>query len=249
MRTSNHRRPLGGGRGSRRNTGGRPATAAPWTPASLTNLRLDLDASLGITLVGADVNAWADQSGVANDFAAQFAGNRPLFVATGFNGGAKPYVEFDGGTEALRRASFSWGGALTAHTIAMVVQYVTTVAEDRLCMYSTLELRQGAGGTGRYFPVNTTVLTSTTLITTPRLIIGTSDGTSAQLYIGSTSEGGGPTAAVTNLADSLEFNLGAATGAAAAANARIARVWAMRARITPAEITALSAYAAAQYGV
>lgn len=57
------------------------------------NLVLDLDASLGITLNGADVSAWASQSGGQNSIAVQgIAILQPTFNATGLNG--EPSVTF-----------------------------------------------------------------------------------------------------------------------------------------------------------
>lgn len=53
-----------------------------------------LDASVGVTIVGGKVSAWADQSGNGNSFSQATAGARPTLNATALNG--NPGVVFDG---------------------------------------------------------------------------------------------------------------------------------------------------------
>lgn len=69
-------------------------------PGTVANLNLWLDASVGITLNGADVSAWADQSGSGNNATQGVAANQPAFSATGLNG--NPTIEFDGVDEFLQ---------------------------------------------------------------------------------------------------------------------------------------------------
>ena len=61
-------------------------------------LVLHLRADSGVTLggPGGSVSAWADQSGMGNDF---FAAGNPLLQASGPNG--QPYIEFDGNGDLL----------------------------------------------------------------------------------------------------------------------------------------------------
>lgn len=59
-----------------------------FTPRSISGLKLDLNAAIGITLASTKVSTWADQSGNGNDVTQATDANRPTFNATGFNGKA-----------------------------------------------------------------------------------------------------------------------------------------------------------------
>lgn len=74
-------------------------SAVPVDPGTVADLELWLDASVGITLNGSDVSAWADQSGNGNDATQGTASAQPAFNSTGLNG--FPTVEFDGVDEFL----------------------------------------------------------------------------------------------------------------------------------------------------
>lgn len=70
--------------------------AAAFLPTDLANLVLWLRSDLGVTLNGADVSAWADQSGEGNDAAQGTASDQPTYNASdaAFNG--HPTVPFSG---------------------------------------------------------------------------------------------------------------------------------------------------------
>ncbi len=72
-------------------------------PTDLGNLELWLDAEKGITLNGADVSAWADQSGSGNDFDQTTDSKQPLFVASGING--RNSIEINTDTDELLRSN------------------------------------------------------------------------------------------------------------------------------------------------
>ena len=88
--------------------------ARAFTPASLPGLILWLRADLGITLAGAKVSAWADQSGNGADFAQGVDAFRPTYVASNTSMGNKPSMTFTSGTLGLSRTDFALGlGAVT----------------------------------------------------------------------------------------------------------------------------------------
>lgn len=67
-------------------------------PESIPDLGLWLKGDAGITLVGGNVDVWADQSGNGRDFSAPGASNRPAYSST-LNG--LPVLTFDGSTDYL----------------------------------------------------------------------------------------------------------------------------------------------------
>ena len=66
-----------------------------------------LDAALGITLNGADVSNWADQSGDGNDVLQGTAADQPLWNASDSNWNNNPSANFDGVSEFLASAAFA----------------------------------------------------------------------------------------------------------------------------------------------
>lgn len=81
-------------------------SAAPATP--LTILGADVfqwvRADLGVTLNGATVSAWADQSGNARDWTQGAAASQPTFVASDARFSGKPSIEFDGTDDSFANA-------------------------------------------------------------------------------------------------------------------------------------------------
>ena len=92
--------------------------AAPTLP-EIANLEYHLDAALGITLVGDDVDVWADQSGNGHD-ATDATSKRPLYIAADANLNNKPSVQFDRSNSELLRIA-STAGFNSALTIFLVV--------------------------------------------------------------------------------------------------------------------------------
>jgi len=216
---------------------------------TLTNLRGRYRADLGITLVGPDVDAWADQSGIGNDLSAPAAGARPLYVASGFNGSPYPYLELDGTAERLTRTVMSWGGVTTSYSLAFIMQVVTASATDILFQYAgSYPYGPGAAGGQLSMNDNGAVSTSTTAITTPKLIAFTKGGGSQTVYVGETQEDDDANATAGE-ADGGSISIGAQSSGANFFNVRIAELILMRSKLTAAERTALYAYARARYGV
>jgi len=114
---------------------------APWTPAQLTlESWFDADDYDSITESGGAVSGWDDQEGLRN--VTQTTGSlQPTYQATGFDGGTKPCIYFDG-TEGLDIASVS-GSSMTNMSVFAVVddQYVS--GYDYLTCF-------GKGGTGEW---------------------------------------------------------------------------------------------------
>jgi len=75
--------------------------SAPFSPTDLTGLSLWLKADAGVTLSGANVTAWADQSGNGNNASAN-SGQEPTFISSFSN--SKPAIEFNGTTQIIQIA-------------------------------------------------------------------------------------------------------------------------------------------------
>lgn len=73
-------------------------------PSSLSGLKLWLEPTTGVTLVGSDVSAWADQSGIGNNATAG-VGDRPAFVANYQNG--KPALQFTAASSHVLAGTFA----------------------------------------------------------------------------------------------------------------------------------------------
>lgn len=118
-------------------------------PESIPDLGLWLKADAGITLVGGNVDVWADQSGNGRDFSAPAGANRPGL--TTLNG--LPCLSFDGSTDYLQ-------GNAASLTIARNVPGVTMIAVVKYGASATqrcFSTRVGApGGTRTLLGVSTT---------------------------------------------------------------------------------------------
>ena len=79
----------------------RHRTATPFAPTNLTGLSLWLKADAGVTLSGANVTVWADQSGNGNNASAN-SGQEPTFISSFSN--SKPAIEFDGQGQVVQIA-------------------------------------------------------------------------------------------------------------------------------------------------
>lgn len=81
-----------------------PGPGPGWTPASISSLKVWLDASVSasITSSGGIVSGWADQSGNNANAYQSSAGNRPSYSATGLNSQPALYFNPDGdGNKAM----------------------------------------------------------------------------------------------------------------------------------------------------
>ena len=98
--------------------------AAPFTPASLSGLILWLRADLGITLAGAKVSAWADQSGNGNDFTQAVDARRPTFTASDANFNNQAVVT--GAATAWLSSVGAMGGGYAQTTVCTVFRDTTS---------------------------------------------------------------------------------------------------------------------------
>lgn len=134
------RRPLGRGHGCRRFPDS--GVGAPFTPASLSGLRLWLDATQGVTFDGSNlVSAWADISGNGFDQAQGTGSAQPLRVAAGLNG--LPIIRGDGGTDFMTGLGAVAGNP--AHTLVVVAKYNTIVAANFRGLVAYGDTTTGAG--------------------------------------------------------------------------------------------------------
>jgi hypothetical protein len=218
----------------------------------LPNLRLALDAAT-VTLMGANVDVWPDQSGLAQDLSADSSGVRPLYSATGFNGGSQPYVEADGATEWLRRTSFSFGVTpFNEYTIIEVGQSVAYVGGDYIwsgpAVFPRLQQLSGPTRLSHEARSGSTVIVADG--TTPRVTFSTlAAGLSTRFRINSGVES--TTAHVAqSFTDGGAFALFARSDTGgSASNHRIAALYVCRAVLTTQEQDDFYAYATSRWGV
>ncbi len=111
---------------------GIPQTNIPWTPFAVGNPIVMLDAAMGITLNGADVSNWADQSGNGNDASQGTAADQPLFNASDADFNNQPSVEGDGVSEFLDSANFTQGDQTQPNTIFVVYKFGDNVSFQTL---------------------------------------------------------------------------------------------------------------------
>jgi hypothetical protein len=96
---------------------GPSSEAAAFSPSDLTGLGLWLRSDVGVTLNGATVSKWADQSGQGNDFTQATAPNQPTLVPQALNG--MPVVQFDGANSFL---GGKIAGGLAYRTVCLVLE-------------------------------------------------------------------------------------------------------------------------------
>lgn len=229
-----------------------------WTPAQLTSLKGWYRADSLITNIGGEVDVWGDKSGNGNDLSAPSSGERPTFVASGFNGGSQPYVEGDGTTEWLRDTAFDMGTDTTELTIAVIVNGPATnpglknpiIAsmfngnpELMYLSYNVSDVKPNLTGPGFVGSAGIS-----TFALTPSLIVGAWDGANQYIYIDGVQEdtdANANGAILNNSAFSL-FNI---STDGSEANIQIAEAIVMRKSIPAPELTLLTAYAVARYGI
>lgn len=227
---------------------GSSAPAPPaWDPASLTNLRADWDAAEGVTLSGSVVPSWADKSGVGNVLSSASDPVRPTFTASGFNGTEHPYISGDGTSHWLRDETFSWGGTISAMTVAVVIHVPSPITgRTFLQAQSVTNINTDGGGLVTAFGPNNITSTGVSALTSARLMTFAWDGGIQRLYIGTTQEDIDVNATAAPFGSF--FSLFANVVGTAPSNARVARLWVMRAAITGDELASLDTYCA-RYGV
>lgn len=91
-----------------------------------------LDAAKDVTLNGADVSNWGDQSGNGNDPLQGTAANQPLFNASDSDFNGEPSLSFDGVSEFLQSAGFAGGAISQPNTIFIVYKFGDNVSAQVL---------------------------------------------------------------------------------------------------------------------
>lgn len=87
------------------------APGGTFKATSLTGCALWVRGSLGITLNGSNVSAWADQSGNGRNLTQGTGAKQPLYVASAQNG--QSGVRFDGVAQYLQTATFTLAQPMT----------------------------------------------------------------------------------------------------------------------------------------
>lgn len=96
-----------------------PTTPITFTPPALSNLKLWLDAGVGVTKDGNRyVSAWCDQSGSGNNAVQAVQENKPRFAENVING--YPVVRFDGTKDFVEASGVS--GSMSNFTIIYVIK-------------------------------------------------------------------------------------------------------------------------------
>jgi hypothetical protein len=94
--------------------------SAPFLPTNLSGLSLWLKADAGVTLSGANVTGWADQSGNGNNASAN-SGQEPTFASSFSN--SKPAIEFSGISQVMQIADANSLDFLTTSSF-IVLKYI-----------------------------------------------------------------------------------------------------------------------------
>lgn len=240
-----------GGSGGSGGTGG-----APFGPTDLANLKLWLRADLGVTLNGATVATWEDQSATGADASQALPFKQPTFVASDAALAGQPALDFDGIDDALSHATNAVESASTDHTFFAVLDSDTTDASSRWVWESQ------AGRLGFYFTHSSNNGRHGFCDDASRDILGAVPAAGGT-YVTWQLQGGTGSCEVWERTASAGMNstcqprtLGAsaAIGAmyAAAAfffNGRIAEIVLYDRKLTAPEVTQVQGYLAARYGL
>lgn len=240
-------------RGGVRGASGPILLSAPsWSPADIADAFAWYRADQGVTLVGSDVSALADLSGNGRHLSE--ATNRPLFNASNANFNGQPTITFDGAAEKIGRASFDLGASGTGFTLFLVAEVLSDVANATLAGYSAnnVGLRL-AFVTPDYFLQGRVAGVN---------INTTYDPTGAEGYLlylddpGNATEilvAGTPVVTVdpfgSTIAATGDFYLGANGSGTSFCNVALAECLVLSRPPSAEEITLLTTYAAARYGV
>lgn len=166
-------------------SGGSPATA--FAAGTLPSLAAWYKADAGITLNGATVSAWADQSGVGDsnrNLSQGTAGFQPTFVASDSNLGNRPSLLFTAAS-STRLVSGAWSSA-PAQPLTMYMamrggsqsnQYITDGKAGRGLIQMI-----DAGGKAAFY-AGSTVSSTISLISTSAILCGVFNGASSSGYV------------------------------------------------------------------
>lgn len=223
-----------------------------WTPASLTPrawYKYD-----DVTLSGANVTAWPDQSGNALDLTGP-GGAQPTFAASGFNGGSAGYIRGSGTLQRLIRAGGIWSStSITAYTLLLVYNQVTRTTNEIICHVSGPtasgfpRLRQAAASTAQLVDSAGAVLSNGANTPTITAIEITANGTSQSIYYGASLQDSDATVAAV-VGSVNNFAIFANYDGVAAANCDLAEVVALERELTAGERASWVAYVGTEYGL
>lgn len=178
------------------------------SPLEISNIIGWWDGSEGVTLNGADVSQWDDQSLNGNDLIQATAARQPLYVTPG---GAPNFLSFDPG-ELMQTAGFAGGNKSQPNTIFFVVEQKTDLAGATYFDGILTTLRHAFADLGNYGMFAGAVFTSTiNPDTTKRIFVLIFNGSSSKIYFngGSAETGDAGNAAWDGLTLNSRFSLGA----------------------------------------
>jgi hypothetical protein len=226
------------------------SAAAGFFAGMISGLQVSLDAARGVTLVGGDVSAWADQSASALSFAQAVAGQRPLFVAADATYNSQPVVSSTAANSDVLIATAGLIIANPALTILAVGENDTAnsylVSSDdaanngpalrRTAAAVTLEINSGA-----------TLIAAATDCSVPCFMLGEFNNL-ASIAAVNTVIGGTAGAAGTN--DTAGFALFAdRAGAAGFSTSKLAELAVYNRVLTASEKALWAGYVRARYGI
>lgn len=119
--------------------------AGPFNPGSVANMTLWLKSDVGVTQSGGFVSAWADQSGLGNNYAQPTGSTQPAFVASAING--LPGLTFDGVDDQMDGPLLSGLITASAYSLFIVLKPVTIAASSGTSYLNDAILGE-AGGYG-----------------------------------------------------------------------------------------------------
>jgi hypothetical protein len=221
-----------------------------FTPTSLAGLVLWLRADLAnVTLNGADVSAWADQSGTgdANKHCVQAAApSQPLYNAADADFGGMPSIGPFSGGETLDSALWAVPAA-GPWAIGVVVKFA-----DQLSTYDILDafganstLIRASGVSLQTF-MGTGVVGDVASATAKTLIVIEQNGASDKVYVNSATALATGDAGANQI---TKIRIGSNGGGGNAANGKIAEVFALSRAMVAGDWTSLAPYMLARYGI
>lgn len=121
-----------------------PADVQPIDPTTLASLALWLKGDVGVTVTGAGVSTWADQSGNGRDFTQSTDADRPPKF-TSWQNGKDAVGPADGVSEFLSNAAMP--SAVSAYTLALALEFPTSGAAEEIFGSATngRMIRRGVG--------------------------------------------------------------------------------------------------------
>ena len=165
----------------------------PFSPTDLSDLSLWLKADAGVTLSGANVTAWADQSGNGRNANTESIGNISLVAI-----GEKSFVSF---TNSSMLIPTIWNGVSLIGTIFAVARFNSSSTEDygsRIFFQqgdSDIFFTRGRIGTNNFYfaSIGDAVISNVPANNNTNYLIETTfDSSAASLFLNGTSVGTGP---------------------------------------------------------